>query len=115
MPVDQAISNKAIASEVESIAWALNKEVVPVVRRIRAIVNATSTATAATVGDGFTMVFDVPHTLGTADVFVTVYEISTGVDRYPGIEYSVRRLSTATVRITYLIGAPTSDRVLIRV
>jgi hypothetical protein len=114
VPVDQAISNKPIASEAESIAWALNKEVVPVVRRIRAIVNATSTATSATVGDGVTLVFDVAHALATADVFVAAYDVATGTTKVEGTDVVTRRLDTATVRLTYAV-APVSDRVLIRV
>ena len=114
MAVEQQVSSKAIEPKEEAIAWALNREIVPVVRAIRALVNSTSAATPETVGDGVTLVFDVSHDLATTDVFVTAYDVATGTTRIEGTDVVSRRLDDSTVRLTYAV-APTSDRVLIRV
>lgn len=70
-----------------------------------------STSFKATIGDGSALSFTVHHVLGTQDVSVTVYELSTGADVYAG----VTRTGPDDVRLdfTYPIDA-TSHRVIVR-
>jgi len=64
-----------------------------------------------TIGDNTTLSFSVTHNLGTEDVTVTVYDLTTGEDVYPG----VTRTSTTVVRLDFTAAPATaSHRVLIR-
>jgi hypothetical protein len=112
--VDQAISTKAIEPEVQDVTRALNREVVPVVRRLRAAVNERLNAAATTFGDGVSLVADVEHPFNTTDVFVSVYNIATGMEvYYPTVFYE--RTSASNVRVTFAF-APSADnaRILVR-
>lgn len=110
--VERNISAKEVRDD--TVVDTLNKELVPVVRAIRSVVNTELRSTTAVIGDGVSLVHDVVHPLRTLDVFVAAYSIATGIDRVPGTDYAVERLDSATVRLTYVV-APVSDQVLIRV
>lgn len=109
--ISRSISTKEITGD--TVLDALNREVVPVVRMIHSAVNRDLRCSAATIGDGVTLVFDVTHSFGTEDVMVAVYDLGTQLDKISGTDYTAQRLDTGTVRLTYGV-APTSDRVLIR-
>lgn len=108
--VDQQLSTKPIPAEPETIATALNREIVPVLRRIRAYLNQlvipapANTMFAQTFGDGVATVFDIAHPFGTNDVMVSVYDPATGQDA--AMSAPVQRLGGITVRLTF--GAPPS-------
>jgi hypothetical protein len=90
--VDQAISTKAIEPEVQDVTRALNREF----------------------GDGVSLVADVEHPFNTTDVFVSVYNIATGMEvYYPTVFYE--RTSASNVRVTFAF-APSADnaRILVR-
>lgn len=55
---------------------------------------------AASIGNGVDTLFTVTHNLGTNDVLVSVYEVSSGSD----ISTNTRRASTNTVEISF--GSP---------
>lgn len=110
--IERDISAKPVT--MASVLDFINRELIPCVRAIRAAVNRELRATSTTVGDGVTLVYDVTHPLGSEDVIVTVYDLGTLTDKVAGTDYTVERLDTSTVRVTYAV-APTSDRVLIRV
>jgi hypothetical protein len=95
---DAIISSKPITAEVDAIAEALNREVVPVVRRLRERVTK-----ATTVGDGVFAVFVVPHPFATLDVFVTVVEVATGADMVPPAAVAHR---TGVNEVTVTFAAP---------
>lgn len=63
-----------------------------------------------TIGDGETVEFEIEHGMGTADVAVEIYEISTGVTVFS--PFTVERISTNMVRLVFDI-AP--DEVAYRV
>lgn len=114
--VDQQLSTKPIPAEPQVIADALNREIVPVLRRVRAFLNQLVLPTpvfAQTFGDGVAMVFDITHGLGTRDISVTVFDPVTGQDAT--MSAPVQRLDDNTVRLTFSF-APSLDRrrVLVR-
>lgn len=112
--VDQAISAKAIEPEADDIARALNREVVPVVKRLRAAVNERLNAAAVPFGDGVSTVATVEHPFNTLDVFVTVVDLATGQDMLPPDAVAVRD-SASEVIVTYLVAPPADGtRILVR-
>ncbi len=111
--VDQAISTKAIEADVADVTRALNREVVPVVRRMRAAVNERLNAAAVNFGDGVSTVAAVDHAFNTLDVFVTVVDVATGEDMYPPAAV-VSRDSTSQVLVTFA-APPAADGVRIMV
>lgn len=115
MPVvDQAISAKAIEPEQADIARALNREVVPVVKRLRAAVNERLNAAATAFGDGVSTVASVEHPFNTLDVLVAVVNVTTGEDMYPP-DAVVARDSESEVIVTFLVAPPADGaRILVR-
>ncbi len=113
--VDQAISTKAITPDPDAIADALNREVVPVVRRMRAAVNERLNAAATTFGDGVSAVADVEHPFATTDVMVVVYNLLNGLELTQPADVTVQRTSSSVVRVTFAV-APAVDeaRILVR-
>jgi hypothetical protein len=107
--VDQQVGSKAL--EPGTVLDALNREVVPVVRRLRALVNAQLTSAAVTIGDGLATVFAVENPFGTRDVVVAVYDTGTYLD----VPATVERTTADLLTITFGV-APAADavRVLIR-
>lgn len=115
--IEQQLSTKPIPAEPQVIADALNREIVPVLRRVRAYLNqlvVPAPTFAQTFGDGVATVFDITHDLGTKDVFVAVYDPITGQDAT--MSAPVLRVDVNTVRLTFSV-APSTDRrrVLVRV
>jgi hypothetical protein len=106
---DQTLSTKPIPADPEAIAWALNREVVPVLRRMR-----ERQTLGVTLGDGVETVFEVEHPFATLDVFVAVVDVATGQD-VVAPDVVVERTDTETVTATFLV-APAVDgaRVLVR-
>jgi hypothetical protein len=107
---DSTLSTKPIADDAEAIAWALNREVVPVLRRLR-----ERQTLGTTVGDGVATVFTVTHPFATLDVFVTVVDRATGEDMLPP-DAVVARNGTGEVTVTFLVAPSAADgaRVLVR-
>jgi hypothetical protein len=100
---------------VQDVTRALNREVVPVVRRLRAAVNERLNAAATTFGDGVTAAVDVEHSFDTADVIVAVYNIATGVEYYPPFDVQIQRLSTSVVQLVFAVPpAANNARILVR-
>lgn len=108
--VDQGIGSKALTEQ--TVLVVLNRELVPLVRRLRAVVNERLDASVATIGDGVSLSYAIEHGLGTRDVFVTVYDLVSYLDVVPA---SVTRTDEDTVTVTFA-APPAVDfyRVLIR-
>lgn len=97
----------------DTVQEILNREVIPVLRKAREAINTRLVMLAETVGDGVTVTFSVAHSLGTKDIAVTAYQISTGTDL---ALTAVTRTDDDTVSVTFAAPPPASDaRVLVRV
>jgi hypothetical protein len=117
--VDQVIGNKALTAENQ--LETLNREVIPVIRRLREAVNGRAGGYyAETFGDGVATSFTISHGLGTKDVLVQVYTVSSGIDAtelfYPTAGGSIVRDGDDTVTLTIAFGVPAVDelRVVVR-
>lgn len=114
--VDQAISNKPIPYDVTEAAIALNREIVPVLKAVRAVVNAELRSACTTVGDGVAAAFLITHTLATADVMVQLKDLLTG-EIYDGSDgYTIVVSSDSQVAVLAPAPVPVDGlRVSIRV
>lgn len=111
---ERDVSAKPVTAE--STLDLLNRELVPVVRAMRTVINRELRAESTTVGDGIASVFTVTHALGTTDVFVQLKDALTFevYDRSDG--YAVMVLDDATVQVTAPAPEPVDGlRVSIRV
>lgn len=114
MPViEQQLSQKPVAADPQTIADFLNRELVPVTRRIRAVLNARLDLAATTFGDGVATVYDIGHPFGTLDVMAAVYDLATGSDVV--LAAPVQRLDADTLRVTCAAPPPVDGyRLLVR-
>lgn len=73
--VDQAIGSKALPPDAVKIAETLNREALPLLRKLRAYVNGSSYSAAF--GDGVATAFTFTHGLGTRSLDIMVYDSTT--------------------------------------
>lgn len=112
--VDQDVSAKPIIAE--TVLDALNREVVPVLRRVRAGVNKFVPAYAETVGDGLSTSFSVAHNLDSEDVFVELRNVATGELVVDKSLYTITVDDANTVIVNTPVAPAASNlRVLVRV
>ena len=109
--VEQNIGSKPLT--METLLTALNREAMPVLRRLREAVNARLGGYYAdTIGDGAATSYTITHGLSSRDVVVQVYDAATYADVTPS---SVVRTTPNAVTVTF--GAPPaadSRRVVVR-
>jgi hypothetical protein len=73
--VDQALGSKALPPDAGRIAETLNRETLPVLRKLRAYINGSSYSAAF--GDGVATSFTFTHGLGTRLLVIMVYDSAT--------------------------------------
>jgi phosphohistidine swiveling domain-containing protein len=105
--VDQALSTKPLTAEIDAVTHALNREVVPVLRRVRAVLNERGSVAATVVGDGLNTLFVVTHPYSTLNVMAAVVDNVTGEDVFPP-NVVVARDDESTLSVTFLV-APAVD------
>lgn len=113
MPIiDQRLGEKAV--DEGSLMYWINRELRPLVRRLRDVVNARAGGYyAETFGDGIASTYAIAHGLGSRDVLVQVYFDATGVDAteafYATLGGAIVRTDENTVTLTSGLGAPAVD------
>lgn len=117
--IDQRLDEKAV-DEKSLMHW-LNNQLRPVVRRMRDVVNARAGGYyAETFGDGAATSFVITHGLGSLDVHVQVYTVSSGADVteifWPTIGGNIFRTGVDTLQLDCGFGVPAVDelRVVVR-
>lgn len=103
--IDQAIGSKALPPDAAKIAEMLNREGLPVLRRLRALANRRATDDF---GDGISTAFAFDHGFGTDDVTWSVRDNATGAMQDATTIASVTSL--AGVLTVTMLAPPTANQ-----